>query len=186
MKSIIKQVGPFKLKTRNDRFPMLVNSIVSQQISTAAARTIYERLENEVKPAKICPESLAALTLDELREIGLSRQKASYLQDLSHKVETGLVSLNTMGRLDDHQVIEQLTTVKGIGNWTAQMFLIFSLGRLDVLPVDDVGIQNAIQQAYQTGGAKDKSRIEMIAKPWKPYSTIACWYLWQSLELPIG
>ena len=183
MKEIVRRVGPCTLKTRNDRFQMLVNSIVSQQISGAAARTILGRLLEAVEPQKVCPEVLLNYSVDELREIGISRQKAGYVIDLSEKVHGGQINLKAIARKGDDDVIRELIQVKGIGRWTAQMFLMFSLGRLDVFPVDDLGIQNAIKKAYQPRGRFDRKRMEKYALPWRPYTTIASWYLWRSLEL---
>ena len=123
---VIREVGPVTLRPERDRFRMLVRSIISQQISTAAARTIRERLEALILPERICPESIAALSLDQLREAGVSRQKAGYLLDLAEKCSDGSVRLSRLGRMTDERVIEELVQVKGIGRWSAQMFLIFA------------------------------------------------------------
>ena len=183
MKRIIKSVGPFTAKTKRDRFLTLVQSIVSQQISGAAARTILERLIKAVGPDPICPEALLKFSVDQLREIGVSRQKASYVLDLSRNVEAQAVNLKRIGRLSDDDVISELTRVKGIGVWTAQMFLMFSLGRLNVFPDGDLGIQQAIKKNYELDGELTKAVMLRIAEPWKPYATIASWYLWRSLEV---
>ena len=183
MKDIVRRVGPCTLKTRNDRFLMLVNSIVSQQISGAAARTILGRLHEALEPNNIRPEALIEFSVDDLRQIGISRQKAGYIIDLSNKVHGGEVNLRSISRKEDEAVIAELIQIKGIGRWTAQMFLMFSLGRLDVFPVDDLGIQNAIKKAYRPRGKFDRKRMEKYALPWRPYSTIASWYLWRSLEV---
>ena len=180
---IIKKVGPCTLKTQRNKFHMLVRSIVSQQISTAAARTIRGRLEDLVKPNKIAPEHLVVFDVDDLREAGISRQKAGYILDLAQKVDSGEVDLKRTGRMDDEDVITELIKIKGIGRWTAQMYLMFSLGRLDVFPVDDLGIQNAIKKAYpKPRGDWNKDKLLKKAEPWHPYATIASWYLWRSLE----
>ena len=183
MRTIIKRVGPFTAKTQRDRFLTLVRSIVSQQISGAAARTILGRFNDLVAPKKLKPETVIAYSLEQLRAVGISRQKASYVLDLAGKVHSGTVDVTTLSRQDDAGVIAELTQVKGIGVWTAQMFLMFSLGRLDVLPVDDLGIQNAIKKQYKPRGDLSKRKIEIIAQPWRPYATVACWYLWQSLKV---
>ena len=185
MKRILKAVGPCKLKTSPDRFLMLVNSILSQQISSAAAKTIHGRLVEDLKPAKISPDALVAYEVDELRELGISRQKAGYLLELAKQVHGEAVCLKKIGRLDDEGVILELTNIRGIGKWTSQMFLMFALGRLDVFPTDDLGIQNAIKKHYQPRGTFDKKRMEKIAQPWRPYATIASWYLWRSLDVEI-
>jgi DNA-3-methyladenine glycosylase II len=186
MKQILAVQGPFTAKAKTDRFGTLVSSIISQQISTAAATTIKQRLHDAVADrdgsTQILPAAILRFDLDSLREIGISRQKASYLLDLADKVESGQVALQNMGRMKDEDVIEQLTQVKGIGRWTAQMFLIFSLARMDVLPVDDLGIKNAIQRQYKLSEQPTATTIESIAAPWRPYATVASWYLWRSLE----
>ena len=188
MKKIIKQVGPFTGKTTRNRFAALVKSIVSQQISTAAARTILGRLHEAVveKPGptfSVTPEDFAGMTPEQLRAAGLSNQKARYVFDLADKVNDGTVDLKNIHRLDDEQAIECLVQVKGIGRWTAQMFLMFCLGRMDILPVDDLGIKNAIASAYELEEKPDKKTIEEIAQPWRPYASVASWYLWRSTEL---
>ena len=188
---VIKQVGPFTAKARRDRFGSLVRSIIGQQISTQAAATIFERFKEAIKeqrktPAKrgqaFCPETIVSLSVDELRELGVSPQKAGYLHSLSQHVVDGDIDLSKLSKLDDEAVIETLTKVKGIGRWTAEMFLIFSLARLDVLPVDDLGIKKAARNIYGLKDLPDGMRLEKIAKPWRPYASIASWYLWRSLE----
>lgn len=183
MRAIIDQVGPFTLRTERERFPMLVRSILSQQISLSAARSIRRRLEQLVAPAGISPESILRCDIDHLRRAGLSAQKASYLHDLAAKVANGSVRLATIGRLSDEGVIEQLTQVKGIGRWTAQMFLIFALGRHDVFPHDDLGVRVAIRDRYGLDELPSKSRSLEIAAAWRPFASIATWYCWRSLEL---
>lgn len=191
MKRLLKQVGPFTAKSRQDRFGTLVGSILSQQISTAAARTIWERLQNAVSEkandakqstTKMVPANLLLCEIDELREIGVSRQKATYILDLADKVDSEIVNLKTIGRMADEEAIAQLIQIKGIGRWTAQMFLMFSLARLDILPVDDLGIKNAVQKHYELEKLPVGPEIEQIARPWRPYATVASWYLWQSLD----
>jgi DNA-3-methyladenine glycosylase II len=193
MKRLLKQVGPFTAKAKRDRFATLVSSIISQQISTAAARTIKGRLvEGVAKRASRFKQTSTALTaknlllfeVDELRELGVSRQKATYVLDLAHHVDSGDVDLKSLGRLTDQDVIQRLTQVKGIGVWTAQMFLMFSLARMDILPTDDLGIRNAIEKQYELEAKPTADQIETIASNWRPYATVACWYLWQSLEEP--
>ena len=184
MRQIIKRVGPFTGKTSRNRFLTLVRSIIGQQISVAAARSILGRLETLVEPESISPTSLVGYSIDDLREAGISRQKAGYILDLASKVHNGTVDLKLMSRKDDETAIAELTQIKGIGVWTAQMFLMFSLGRMDVLPTDDLGLQNAIMAAYDVRGELTKQKFEKIAEAWRPHATIACWYLWQSLETP--
>ena len=186
MKRIVRLVGPFYAKTKRDRFGALVSSIVSQQISVAAARTINARLLEAICGSdgepQFTPESILKFDVDGFRELGVSRQKASYVLDLAEKVHSGVVQLDVLPRRPDDVVIETLTQVKGVGVWTAQMFLMFSLGRMDVFPCDDLGIKNAINHHYNLGGLPDKSKMLEIAGLWRPYATVACWYLWRSLE----
>ncbi len=184
MSDVIRRVGPCALKLRRDRFHTLVRSILSQQISGYAAQAIRARLEALVAPQTLSAENLAALSVEQLRAVGVSSQKAQYLLSLATKVRDGELPLNGIGRLRDEQVIEQLIQVKGIGVWTAQMFLIFSLGRPDVMPHDDLGIRQAIRKLYGLTEMPDKKTSLRIAEPWRPYASIASWYCWRSLELP--
>lgn len=181
--AVIQQVGPVTLKPQRDRFKLLVRSIISQQISTAAARTIRERLETALKPAGVRPETVAHLSVEQLRALGVSRQKASYLLDLADKCADGTVRLSAIGRMSDEDVITELTQVKGIGRWSAQMFLIFSLGRLDVFPHDDLGVRNAIRRMYRLKELPGKDQCLEIGNLWRPYATIGSWYCWRFLEL---
>jgi DNA-3-methyladenine glycosylase II len=183
MRKIIDTVGPFTLRPTRNRFAILVQSIISQQISGAAARNIRSRLNTLLEPVGLTPENLASLAESDLRSVGLSRQKASYILDLAQKTLNGTVELNKIGRLSDDDVIEMLTQVKGIGRWTAEMFLIFSLGRLDVLPVDDLGVRSAIKNLYGLKELPNKPTCIEVAATWRPYATIASWYCWRSLDL---
>lgn len=182
MAKVIGQVGPFVLKPKRDRFKTLVTSIISQQISTAAARTIRARLDELVKPRKYLPQTFAELSSDDLRSVGVSQQKASYIADLSQKCLDGTVQLSRLGRLDDEAVIEQLIQVKGIGRWSAQMFLIFSLGRPNVFPHDDLGVRNAIQRIYEHPEPLSKPELLAVGQRWEPYASVASWYCWRYLE----
>ena len=180
---VIKQVGPCTLKPRRDRFNMLVRSIISQQISTAAARSIRAKLEALIAPARVSPEVLAQFSVEQLKSAGLSSQKATYLHDLSAKAADGTLRLKIIGRLKDEEVIEELIQVRGIGRWTAQMFLIFSLGRPDVFPPDDLGIKVALRNLYGLSDLPTKTEAHAIAAAWTPHSTFATWYLWRSLDM---
>ena len=183
MRSIIKRIGPFTLKAKRDYFQILVDSIVSQQISTAAARTIMQRLRDHLHPEKITPSSMANLDPVILRTIGLSGQKASYARDLTERVVSGQLNLRSINRHSDDAVIAELIQVKGIGVWTAHMFMIFALARMDVLPVGDFGVRTAIQRQYGLPELPKPAEVASIAQPWRPYASIASWYLWRSLEL---
>jgi len=182
MRQLIDSAGPFKLTLQRERFTTLARSIISQQISTAAARTIRGRLEALLEPGGPTPEKLAQLSTEELRSVGVSGQKARYLLDLSEKVITGDVNLRAIGRLTDEAVIDELIQVKGIGRWTAQMFLIFSLGRLDIFPHDDLGVRSAIRKAYELDELPNRQTSHQIAEPWRPYASVASWYLWRSVD----
>jgi DNA-3-methyladenine glycosylase II len=183
MKSIIDAVGPFTLGLDRDRFRMLVCSIISQQISGNAAASIFARLRKMAGPEGLNAANLAKFSIAELRSVGLSPQKAGYVADLTRKVKDGTVNLRQIGRLSDEQVVERLVQVKGIGRWTAQMFLIFSLGRLDVFPHDDLGVRSAIRNNYGLDDLPDKTTALAIAEPWRPYASVASWYCWQWLDL---
>jgi DNA-3-methyladenine glycosylase II len=183
MRRLIDVVGPFTLRARRDRFRMLVRSIISQQISGKAARSIGRKLEDLIAPDRVAPHTLAALSIADLRSVGISPQKAGYLHDLAAKVDSGAVRLSRAARMADDEVIAELVQVKGIGVWTAQMFLMFSLGRLDIFPHDDLGIRSALRNLYGLGGLPDREMSHRIATPWRPYATIACWYLWRSHEV---
>jgi DNA-3-methyladenine glycosylase II len=183
MRDVIRKAGPFTLKLRNDRFQALVSSILAQQISGKAARAIRAKLEARVAPEKISPEGICRLGLEDLRKVGLSQQKAAYIFDLAQRVCNGELQLNRISRLPDEAVIEALVRVKGIGEWTAQMFLIFSLGRLDVFPHSDFGVRTAIRNLYGLKELPDRETSHRIAEAWRPYASIAAWYCWRSLEL---
>ena len=164
-----------------DPFPALVRTITAQQISTKAAATIHARLVS-LMPAGVEPAALLALTDAQLRAAGLSRQKSAYVRDLAAKAVSGELPLHTLHELDDEQVIEAIVKVKGLGRWSAEMFLMFRLRRPDVLPVDDLGIVNAIMRLYGLRKKPKADRIRKIGEAWRPYRTVACWYLWRSLE----
>lgn len=182
MKQVIREIGPFKHKLNSNRFEMLVNSILSQQISVSAARTIRARFLELMPGSSFQAESIATLEIDELRAVGVSRQKAGYILDLARKTVDGTIHFRGFGRMNNAEIIANLTQVKGIGVWTAQMFLMFSLGRLDVFPVDDLGLRNAMRQLYSLADDSPKNAFLEIADRWAPYQTVASWYCWQSLD----
>ena len=178
---LIEQVGPFTLKLERDRFAMLVRSIISQQISTKAARSI--RLKLEATLGELSPVTLVSSSDETLRGAGLSGQKVRYLRDLAGHVSDGRLDLDRIHRHDDDAAIEALTAVHGIGRWTAQMFLMFSLGRLDVFPHDDLGIRSALRTLYDLPDLPARTTSTQLAEPWRPYATIASWYLWRLTDL---
>ena len=179
---VIRLIGPYTLRPQRNRFAMLVRSIISQQISMAAARTIRERLETLVGDEGLQPAAIASLSPTQLRSVGLSKQKAAYISDLAHKVADGAVPLSRLGRMSDEAVIESLTTINGIGRWTAQMFLIFSLGRPDVFPVDDLGVRVALAQLYSLGEKPSREELAEIGRRWSPFATVGSWYCWRYLD----
>src|SRR5262249_670645 len=181
--AIIERVGPPQLAYREPSFEALARSIVFQQLSTKAARTIYGRLE-EAAGGKLTPESIQGLSVGEMRRAGLSKQKIGYIRDLAEHALSGKVDFARLPEMSDEEVIAALTDIKGVGVWTAHMFLIFALRRPDVLPVGDLGVRMAIQRAYRKRKLPTPKQVEQIAKSWHPYCSYAAWYLWRSLELP--
>jgi DNA-3-methyladenine glycosylase II len=183
MREVIRRVGPFGLQLKRDRFQALVYSILGQQISGQAAAAVRKKLEDAAAPDGLTPGRLSSFSLDELRAAGLSRQKASYVLDLAQRVHGGTLALERLARRSDDAVIESLIEVKGIGVWTAHMFLIFSLGRLDVLPHGDYGVRSAMRNLYGLEELPDRETCHRIAEPWRPYASIASWYCWRSLSI---
>jgi DNA-3-methyladenine glycosylase II len=165
-----------------DPFSALVRTITAQQISTKAAATIHGRLVALMPGGIATPDALLSVSDDQLRAAGLSRQKSAYLRDLGHKVASGELPVDALAELTDDDVIDAIVKVKGLGRWSAEMFLMFRLRRPDVLPVDDLGIVTAIQRLYGLRKRPKPDRIRKIAEAWRPYRTVACWYLWRSLE----
>jgi DNA-3-methyladenine glycosylase II len=164
-----------------DPFGALLKAIVSQQLSTKAAHTIFMRL-TALFDGVPTPGALASLTDAQLRAVGLSGQKLRYMRDLCAKVQDDVLPLHALDVMTDEDVIEALTQVKVIGRWTAEMFLMFRLHRPDVLPVDDLGIVKAVQKAYGLRKTPSPDRLQKIGEAWRPYRSVACWYLWRSLN----
>jgi DNA-3-methyladenine glycosylase II len=162
-------------------FTALTHAIISQQLSTKAAATIARRFD-ALCDGCVTPGRLGAVSDIELRAVGLSVQKIGYMRDLCARINDRSLPIARLGVLPDAAVIERLTQVKGIGRWTAEMFLMFRLHRPDVLPVGDLGIVKAVQRAYGLRKAPDPERLARIGEPWRPYRSIACWYLWASLD----
>ena len=178
---LIQKWGSCTIKpiSKSKYFEDLVDAICSQQLSGKAAKTIFGRVKSLL--VKVTPENIILKTDQELRDCGLSWQKVSYIKDLANKTANGELKINSLDKLSDDEVISKLVTVKGIGKWTAEMFLMFSLGRDDVFPVDDLGIKNGFEKV--TGKKWNKIESANFAeKNWKPYRTVASWYLWRSLE----
>lgn len=185
LRPVIKQYAPCGLRPHTRYFETMVGSIVSQQLSTKAADTIFKRFRALYAPGRFPkPEQIAQTPPEHLRGVGLSQQKANYIKDLAAKTHDGTIRFHHLSKLENEAIIEMLTQVKGIGVWTVHMFLIFSLGRLNVLPVGDLGIRNAIQRAYGFDHAPLAAEIEALAdaRGWRPYCSVVSWYLWRSLH----
>jgi DNA-3-methyladenine glycosylase II len=183
LRDLMRAHGPCRLAERQhtDPFKALIRAIVGQQLSTKAAATIFGRFEAlfEAFPS---PVQVMEVADDRLRAVGLSGQKTGYLRDLCRRIQEGSLPIEALDRMDDEAVIDTLTQVKGIGRWTAEMFLIFRLQRPDVLPVGDLGIVKAVQRAYKLRKTPTPDRLTRIGEAWRPYRSVACWYLWASLN----
>ena len=183
LRDLMRTHGPCGLAARqhSDPFKALARAIVGQQLSAKAAATIFSRFE-ALFDAFPTPAQVLAVPDGRLRSVGLSSQKLGYLRDLCRRIVEGGLPLDVLDRMDDEAVIENLTRVKGVGRWTAEMFLIFRLQRPDVLPVGDLGIVRAVQRAYKLRKAPSPDRLTRIGEAWRPYRSVACWYLWASLN----
>ncbi len=189
MRRIIAQVGPCLLHERvqTNRLRALVMAIISQQISWHAARTVEARFcalygcDSKDRHAKFPkPEQILATPVRKLRSAGLSRQKVRYIRDIVARASSGELPLARLGRMNDDVIMKRLTAVKGIGRWTAEIFMLISLGRPDVLPVDDLGIQHAIRKAYGLRRMPSEKKMLELSQAWRPYRSVAAWYLWRS------
>ena len=187
MAALVRRIGPLDHAARrrgrpDDAYGSLVRTIVGQQLSTKAARTIYTRLAALFGDRPPTPAELLAAEDEVLREVGLSRQKIGYLRDLAARVRSGELELHALQELTDEGVSREITAVKGLGRWSADMFLIFHLRRPDVLPVGDLGIRRAVERAYGLPGLPDQDTLRSLAGPWRPHRTLASLYLWESLD----
>lgn len=180
---LIERVGPCRLKPTRDRFSILVRAIIGQQISTRAAATIDGRLR-ELAGDPHHPAGLLAAGEEGLRSCGLSGVKARYVLNLAEAVSSGRVPLGRIGRLDDEAIKTRLTSVKGIGPWTAEMFMVFSLNRPDILSVGDLGVRVGLRDFHGLSDVPTPSECVRLAEPWRPYRSVAMWYLWRSLDAP--
>jgi len=182
LRAIIERVGPCRMEFGVPEFCSLAEAIVYQQLNGKAAVTIFNRFA-ALAGDPLTPDGILKLSDEQLRSVGLSKQKSAYLKDLSTKTSAGLLDFSRLPELTDEDVIEHLTQVKGIGVWTAHMFLMFSLRRPNVLPTGDYGVQMAIKKHYKKRKLPKPNDMEKIAKPWAPYRSIACWYMWRSLDI---
>jgi len=179
---IIERVGAYRIEFREPEFQTLVRSIVYQQLSGKAASTIIGRLIAAMPDRRITPEGVLSLTVEQMRAIGLSGQKTKYIRDLAERTLAGELDFGRLVDMADDDVIEHLTRVKGVGVWTAHMFLIFALRRPNILPTGDLGVRSAIKKAYRLRQLPKPEKIEKLAKRWHPYCSVASWYLWRSLD----
>jgi DNA-3-methyladenine glycosylase II len=179
--AIIESVGAYKMNYDDPAFASLAEAIVYQQLHGKAAATIFKRL-TDLTGLPLTPQGILKLSEEQMRGAGLSKQKLSYLRDLAEKARSGEVDFGRLPDLPDDEVIKELTKIKGIGVWTAHMFLMFSLRRPNVLPTGDLGIQTAIRKHYRKRKMPKPTQMEKIAKCWEPYRSVACWYLWRSLD----
>ena len=182
MAGVIRRVGPFKLKRNQHYFQVLCKAIVGQQISTKAAESINHRFRNLFTGNWPTPKKLQGLTEKQLREAGLSGQKVKYMKDLSRKFIDKTVRPHRMAYQDNEEIIRQLTEVYGIGRWTAEMFLIFSLSRMDVLPVGDLGLRAGVKLLYNMRAMPSPERVRVLGKKWQPFATVGTWYTWRTLD----
>jgi DNA-3-methyladenine glycosylase II len=186
MRATIERVGPCTLEPDPDIFSALVDAIISQQISVRAADAIMARVRAALPGGKVTPEALLPFDFDRLRTLGLSTPKARYILNLVEQVCSGQLQLEVLSELDDEEIIRQLTAVKGIGRWTAEMCLIFTFGRTDVLPVDDLGFLEGVRVAYQLAARPSKQEVRERGELWRPYRTFATWYMWSIRRLALN
>ncbi len=180
LEKVLDGVGPCTLQVHPGGFHVLVRAIIAQMISTAAALTIAGRLEALLGQQGFTPEGLLALDEQRIRSVGLSGAKARALLDLAARVQDGRLPIDDLPRLSDEEAIARLVEVRGIGVWTAEMYLIFSLGRADVLPVGDFGLRAGVRECYGLEELPGRAELRRIAEPWRPYRSIATWYIWRS------
>ncbi len=184
MRRLIPQFGDASLQSRGDAFVTLARSIVGQQISVKAAQSVWDKFA--VLPRKMTPANVLKLKVDDMRAAGLSARKVEYLVDLSLHFDGGLLSTQNWASMSNDAITDELVAIRGIGRWTAEMFLIFYLLRPNVLPLDDVGLINGISRNYFSGEAVSRSEAREVAAPWAPYCSVATWYIWRSLDpLPV-
>src|ERR1700733_1813818 len=182
LRAIIERVGPCRMEVGPAAFCSLAEAIVYQQLNGKAAGIIFNRFA-ALAGEPLSPEGILKLTDAQLRGVGLSKQKSAYLKDLAAKTATGELDFTKLADLSDDEVIKNLTKVKGIGEWTAHMFLMFSLRRSNVLPTGDYGVQVAMKKHYKKRKLPKPKDMEKIARPWEPYRSVACWYMWRSLDI---
>jgi len=189
MRKLIPMFGDARLQSRGDAFTTLARSIVGQQISMKAAQTVWERFVEAVdgEAERVKPASVLALDPKQIREAGMSARKVDYVLDLARHFESGMVHVKQWQQMDDEAIIEELVAIRGIGRWTAEMFLIFHLLRPNVLPLDDLGLMKGISQNYFSGEPVSRAEAREVGDAWAPFRSVATWYIWRSLEpLPLS
>lgn len=179
---VIAEVGPCRIRYLPPDFETLAKAIVYQQLSGKVAGVIFRRLVEAAGNGRLTPEAVLRLRPEKMRDAGLSRQKIEYLRSLARRVRDGRLDLAGLRRLPDSEAMRRLTALKGVGEWTAHMFLIFALRRRDVLPAGDLGIRAAVRKVYDLSHLPSPREVEKLGRPWRPYATVASWYLWRSLE----
>jgi DNA-3-methyladenine glycosylase II len=185
MRKLIPQFGDACLQTRGDAFVTLARSIIGQQISVASAQKVWDRFA--LLPRRITPANVLRLKVDDMRAAGLSARKVEYLVDLALHFDNGALHVKKWADMPDDEIIEELVAIRGIGRWTAEMFLIFHLMRPNVLPLDDAGLISGISQSYFSGETVSRSDVREVAAAWAPYCSVATWYIWRSLDpVPVG
>ena len=182
LRAIIERVGPYRIEYGPPEFHSLAEAIVYQQLNGKAAVTIFNRF-TDLAGKPLTPQGILKLTDQQMRSVGLSKQKTSYLRDMAERAIRGQLDFSKLHECSDEEVIKHLTQVKGVGVWTAHMFLIFTLRRPNVLPTGDFGVQMAVKKHYNKRKLPKPALMEKIARPWEPYRSIACWYLWRSLDI---
>lgn len=182
LRAIIDRVGPCRMQFDVPEFSSLAEAIVYQQLNGKAAVTIFNRFA-ELAGDPLTPQGILKLSYEQLRSVGLSKQKSAYLKDLAAKTAAGVLDFSRLPELSDDEVIQHLTQVKGVGVWTAHMFLMFSLRRPNILPTGDYGVQVAVKKHYKKRKLPKPKDMEKIARAWEPYRSVACWYMWRSLDI---
>ena len=181
--ALIEKVGPYRMEYGEPTFHSVAEAIIYQQLNGKAAVTIFKRF-TDLAGSPLTPEGILKLTDEQLRAVGLSKQKSSYVRDLAEKARTGVLDFSKLAEQSDEEVIEHLTQVKGVGVWTAHMFLMFTLRRPDVLPTGDYGIQAAMKKHYRKRKLPKPKQFAKIGDKWRPYRSVAAWYFWRALDEP--
>jgi DNA-3-methyladenine glycosylase II len=186
LRQLIDGVGPYRIEFLEPGFEALVKAIVLQQLSGKVAQVIFDRLAGACGEGRLTPEAVLKLRTPKLRAIGLSRQKIEYIRDVARRIVRGKLDLAALAGAPDEEVLETLIAIKGIGPWTVHMFLIFALRRVNVMPSGDLGIRAAVRKVYGLEALPSPAEVDALARKWRPYCTVASWYLWRSLEAKAG